>query len=104
MPNTVISYGTGQSLLQADPQVRKEYITGFISGLTMAEAMGAPASCIQPFTRCLIAKSDGQLAAVLEKHIRERPEKWDWPAPLITYSALHEMCKKLGFRVGFPAN
>jgi hypothetical protein len=103
-PDTLTSFGTGQSLLQADAQQRREYIAGFINGLTMAEVMGAPASCIQPFTRCLKGKSDAQLAAVLEKYIRERPEEWDVPAALISYNAFHEMCKKLGFKVGFPAN
>lgn len=103
-PDTLTSFGTGQSLLQADAQERRKYIGGFISGLTMAEVLGAPASCIQPFTRCLKGKSDAQLAAVLEKHIRERPEEWDVPAAFLSYNALHEMCKKLGFKVGFPAN
>lgn len=103
-PGTLTSFGTGQSLLKADPQARREYIAGFISGLTMAEIMGAPASCIQPLTRCLHGKSDVQLAAVLEKYIRKRPEDWDWPAALISYNALRKMCQKLGFNVGFPAN
>lgn len=70
----------------------KDYMVGFVNGLSVSTFVGAPFSCLKPFQECLVGRSDTQLAAVLEKWLRENPSHWHEPCNVLTWLAISDMC------------
>ena len=97
IPGTGFQFGTGESLSQQTMDELRPYVKGFINGIFLAPLVGAPAVCLKWLRDCLSEMNDVQLANIVKKYVSEHPENWHWPASGLTYNALHETCRKLGF-------
>ena len=85
---------TGQECLDlAEAGHLSTYMMGFANGLFVSSLAGAPLSCVGSFKRrCFAGRTNSQLAAVLEKWLRENPSRWHEPCNFLTWVAISDMC------------
>lgn len=84
---------TGQECLDlAEGGYLGAYMMGFVNGLYVSTFVGASYSCIEPINQCLLRTTDTQLAAVMEKWLRENPSRWHEQCNALTWVAIYDMC------------
>ena len=84
---------TGQDCLDlAEGQYLDAYMAGFVNGLYISPFVGASSSCIEPIRTCLAGTTGRQLAAVMERWLRENPSRWHQPCHGLTWMAIRDMC------------
>ena len=90
---------TGQECLAlAETGYLNGYMAGFMNGLSVSTVVGASYSCIEPINQCLGGTTDTQLAAVMEKWLRENPARWHERCNVLTWVAISEMCGIAGWK------
>jgi len=66
---------------------------GLVDGLFLAPFLNAPKpGPISNAEGCLEHKTDGQLRAILKKHLDDYPERWDQGAHILFFQALAGFC------------
>jgi hypothetical protein len=83
-----------RTFLEWDEAARRAYSMGFIDGLYMAPFLGAPENNngLVSLAACLEGMKASQVAAVIEKHVRENPEHWHWDLKNEAYAAMRQAC------------
>jgi hypothetical protein len=87
-------YDTAQGLQRLSDHNLASYVRGFVNGILISTATGAPETCVDQLKkRCLTGRNDQQLAAILRKYLVEHPEEWHWSANIVSWKALFVPCR-----------
>lgn len=93
-----ISHGfvTGNDYLALPALTQNGYLYGFVDGVMISPLLGAPE---RPWMdRCIHSGFNfPQLKAIVDKFMRDHPERWDEDMSSLTFSAVAEACKPRGF-------
>ena len=76
------------------PQRRRAYAIGFLDGLLVAPFFSAPKTELSWVENCIIGMTDHQVAAILDKYLRDNPARWHETMNVIAWVAIKEGCKK----------
>jgi hypothetical protein len=85
-----------QQYLELSPEGQRAYIMGLLDGWYMAPVFGAPEADkgLTEIERCVEGMKSSQVAAIVDKYIRDRPEKWDYDVKDMGYAAVSQACGK----------
>lgn len=83
---------TGQMFLELRESERSAYVMGLVDGMFWAPVYGAPEARINKFAQCISEMNNKQLSAILEKYLRDHPEKWHYVANSALWWAIREKC------------
>src|SRR5690349_2198532 len=72
-------FQTGQSWLAWPAEKQRAYIQGLVSGLFVSVFLRVPVDCMSLAYGCVEGMNDEQMAAIVRKHLNERPEIWHHP-------------------------
>jgi hypothetical protein len=84
---------TGNSFRQLSPLAKRSYIMGIVDGLLIAPLVEAPKSKVRWLERCVVNMTDDHVAAIVDKHLAEQPQRWHDPMHVLAYSAFREACR-----------
>jgi hypothetical protein len=81
--------------LKFDEGYRQAYTMGLLDGMYMSPAFGAHASnkTLLEIETCVEGMKSSQVAAIIEKYVRDHPEKWDLDLKDAGYDAMLEGCR-----------
>ena len=85
-------FGTGQDFLGFSEAGKRGYAMGVINGYIMAPMLGAPEARVSRVGRCLENMTDVQVAAIIDKWLREHPERWHYGLHFESWMAVKSMC------------
>jgi hypothetical protein len=85
-------FGTGQDFLGFSDVGKRAYAMGVINGFIMAPMFGAPEAQVFRFGRCLENMTDVQVAAIIDKWLREHPERWHYGLHDVSWDAVTSVC------------
>ncbi|SRR6266700_2101576 len=82
--------------LKLSEDSQRAYAMGLLDGMYMAPFFGAPDNdkLLMKFTSCVEGMKSSQVAAIIEKYIREHPERWDWDLKDDGYETILEACQQ----------
>jgi hypothetical protein len=85
--------------LKLTSEYQRMYVIGLLDGWYMAPIFHAPDhdKYLVGIASCVEGMKGSQVAAIVEKYIREHPERWDWDAKDESSSAMLDACRKRGF-------
>ena len=85
-----------QDYLRLSPENQRAYAMGLLDGWYMAPMFGGPENYkhLMEVEECVEGMRSSQVAAIVEKHIREHPEGWDWDAKDLGYDAMIDACRR----------
>jgi hypothetical protein len=92
----VSGFWKAQDYLKLNQDERISYAVGFVDGISMAPALGAPSEGknVVGLKACI---DDGmqttQIAAIIEKEVREHPEEWHWNLETVALNSLLKACR-----------
>ena len=85
-------YLTGQTFLDLQKNERLWAVTGAIDGLLGSTQFGASFSQTSKLDDCLRQRNNGQVAAMVEKFVRDRPGEWHFPFSVLVSNAMEAAC------------
>jgi len=85
---------TANDYLSYVPQRKRAYAIGFIDGMLVAPFFSAPKSELSWVEKCLIGMTDYQVAAILDKYLRDNPARWHESMNTLAWFAIKDGCKK----------
>ena len=86
-------YITGQRFLELQRNERLWAASGAIDGLLGATQFGAPLTRVMKLRNCLQDRNNGQVVAMIERFVRDRPEQWHVPFALLVSEAMATGCQ-----------
>jgi hypothetical protein len=80
--------------LEWDENGRNGYAMGLLDGMYMAPAFGAPDNnkVLIDIATCAEGMKSSQVVAIIDKYLRDHPEKWHWDLKDIGYNAMLTAC------------
>jgi hypothetical protein len=69
---------------------------GAINGMLVSPMFGAQKEKLRWLEVCTENMTDDQVAAIMAKHLRERPERWHQGLQIESWVAMKEACKPDG--------
>lgn len=75
--------------------LKEGYAMGFSNGMMASGIMGADGSKVKLLYDCTDGMSAKQLAAILDKYLKEHPEGWHEPLSVHSFDALLGVCPDL---------
>jgi hypothetical protein len=84
-----------QDYLSLSSENQRVYVMGLLDGWYMAPSFGGPENykLLMETEKCVEGMRASQVAAIVEKHIREHPERWNWDAKDMGYNAMINACR-----------
>jgi hypothetical protein len=81
--------------LEFDKDSQSVYATGLLDGMYLSPAFGAPASnkVLLEIETCVEGMKSTQVAAIIEKYVKDHPEKWNWDLKNAGYNAMLDACR-----------
>ena len=89
-----VGYMTNEECRALPTGTLEFYMVGFVNGLYMSPALGAPSECLQSLGGCFVGVSSTQLGAVMRKWLDENPQRWHDPCLFGAYTVIREMCPR----------
>lgn len=83
----------GEEFLQMPEAQQEGFAAGLVDGIYLAPLFGAPGKNIESFHRCIVGMSTSQVAAIIQKYLKDHPEKWHQRLSVEAYSALESACR-----------
>jgi len=85
-----------EEFVRMDAMSQSKYAVGIVDGMLLAPLFGAPdnGQKIRAFGACIEGMSDTQVAAIINKFLRDHPERWNDPLNAAVFSAMTEGCLK----------
>ena len=85
--------------LEMPDEGRRAYARGLLDGFYMAPMFGAPedSKWLIPICECVEGMKASQVAAIIDKFIKDHPEHWHWDADEQGYKAMREACHVRAF-------
>jgi len=88
-------YGTAKEFNDFSASEKHAYAVGLINGLAVSGLLGADEEKLQILHSCIHPMESTQVAAILDKYIKDHPEEWHLPLAVQSYSALRGACPDL---------
>ena len=85
---------TANDYLSYAPQRKRAYAVGFIDGMLVAPFFSAPKSELSWVENCIVGMTDYQVAAILDKYLRDNPARWHESMNILAWNAIKDGCKK----------
>ena len=87
---------TGQEYLDFDARTQQGYAMGVVDGMLLAPMFGAPsdAAKLKSLANCIEGMSNAQVKAIIDKFLKDHPERWNDPMHAVTYTAMMEACSR----------
>jgi hypothetical protein len=85
-------FGTGQDFLGFSDAGKRAYAMGAINGFLMAPMLGTPEAQVSRVGRCLENMTDVQVAAIIDKWLREHPERWHYGLHIESWVSVKSAC------------
>ena len=85
---------TGNDYLAFTDVNKKRYAIGVVDGMFLGPLFGAPKANIKWLENCVVKMTDSQVAAILNKYLKDNPQRWHEALNIIVYSALREVCAR----------
>jgi hypothetical protein len=84
----------GEDFLKMPQAQKSGFAAGLMDGIYLAPLMGAPNDdqILVSLHKCVVGMSDEQVAAIIEKHLKEHPESWHERLNIQSYDALAAVC------------
>ena len=71
------------------------YAMGFVNGLMASIILGAQDDKLKQLEKCTHEMQAAQVAAIIEKYIKEHPETWHYPLTVESWKAFARICPAL---------
>src|SRR6266571_9474614 len=84
---------TGNTYREYSDDVKAVYVMGVIDGMLDAPGLGAPKKKMAWLETCIVGMNGYQVAAIVDKAIRDTPEYWNEPINGQVFSAMWTACK-----------
>jgi hypothetical protein len=84
-----------QNYLDMSADKRQTFAMGFIDGMSVAPAFGLSdqgTAAVKALGSCLEGMNQAQIAAIIEKYIRNHPEHWHYELEFEGFSAMKDNC------------
>jgi hypothetical protein len=80
--------------LDMDPPAQRAYAMGVLDGMYMAPMFGAPDNDkgLVSLATCVEGMKASQVAVIIEKYLKEHPERWHWDLKDAAYSSVRAAC------------
>lgn len=88
----IYSLGKGQAYLELSEPQKRAYAMGTINGMAVWRLMDAPQEKMSWFDACIQGMNSEQVAAILTKYIKERPNEWHHQLSILTFQAMQDAC------------
>lgn len=89
------SYVKGNEYVKLEEGDRALYIAGLVDGILLSPFFGAQRSKIEWFERCTIERMTMyQVTAIVDKFMRENPDRWHQEMHTLAYIAIKKACEK----------
>jgi len=89
------SYGKTKEFNDFSAAEKNAYSVGFINGLAVSGVIGADPKRLAILESCIHPMDSTQVAAILDKYIKDQPELWHEPLAMNSYNALLGACPNL---------
>ncbi len=83
---------TGQQYLDLSSSEREVYASGLFDGLMAAGWLGAKEKSVAQIHDCIPDLTSHQFVAVLDKYVRDHPERWSVHMSVVATEALSKVC------------
>lgn len=87
-----LGFLTGNSYLSLDEGEKRSYAIGIVDGIFLAPFFGSQKSKLRWIESCIVGMTDYQVAAIVEKFLRDNPGRWHEPMHALAYLALKDAC------------
>lgn len=96
-PGAFVASGftSGADFLDLPRSSRAMYARGMVDGISLAAVLRSSMLASDGKLGCPTGMSDVQIAALIEKYLRDNPEQWHQGANVATVNALAGMCSGL---------
>jgi len=84
---------TGNTYRAYSDDIRAVYVMGVLDGFDVAPAFSAPKKELAWFQICSLGMSGYQVAAIVDKYLRDIPEHWHEPMNGLVYAAMLDACQ-----------
>ena len=84
---------TGNIYRDYSDGVKAVYVMGVIDGMLDAPGFGAPKKKLAWLETCVVGMNGTQVAAIVDKSLRDTPEYWHEPLNAQVLSAMWDACK-----------
>jgi hypothetical protein len=96
-PKTLVAYPgfyTAEEFLQLSDVEKAALSSGFVDGLFVGPYFGGPQpnKMVQALSTCMGGMTNTQVAAIIEKQIKGRPEQWHRPFAMEALNAVITTC------------
>jgi hypothetical protein len=83
-----------EEYLALQPEEQAAYAMGLLDGINLAPVFDASNTnkYLSSFQTCVRDMTGVQVAAIITKYVKERPEQWHFPINLIAYEAVRKVC------------
>jgi len=88
-------FGKASEYPNVSEQEKVSYARGFVNGLLVSSVIGAEENKVAGLYDCVKDMSGPQLAAIIDKYIKEHPEEWHLPLPLSSFNSIRALCPVL---------
>lgn len=80
--------------LEMDSDGQRAYAMGVLDGMYLAPFFGAPddGKALLSLTSCVEGMKASQVAAIVEKYIRDHPEHWHYSLHLEAHAGMRQAC------------
>ena len=80
--------------LDMDAENQRAYAMGLLDGMYMAPNFGAPDNnkLLIKVATCVEGMKSSQVAAIIEKYVRDHPDHWQWDLKDMGYNAMLQAC------------
>jgi len=82
---------TGNDYLNRINQ-RVDYLMGVADGMRLAPLFGASEIKMKWFEDCINRMPHTQLQAIVDKHLKDNPDKWKYPMHILAFQSLNKAC------------
>jgi hypothetical protein len=78
------------------------YAMGFVNGIMTSGILGADLPKVEMMNRCTTQMQAKQIAAIIDKYVKDHPESWHEPLAVHSFNALLDVCPDLKKRILVP--
>jgi len=89
----VTGFIKGNTYREYSDDVKAVYVMGVMDGMVIAPVFSAPKKKLAWLEACSVGMSGYQVAAIVDKYLRDNPEHWHEPTNILVYSAMLDACK-----------
>jgi len=86
----------GQEYLDYDARTQQGYAMGVVDGMWLAPMFGAPdgGTKLKSLGACMEGMYNVQIKAIIDKFLKDHPERWNDQMHLVAFTAMTEACSK----------